>query len=361
MSNKVIIQVAEPGSFRFKQLLWRKVKIRKSLDEICHYMELTLPASEYGKIHKHDKVEVRVSNPYISETEENDKKRRLTTIMVDEVTFSVDTSQKVLTVIGRSPARDIIDSAWYGWCTNQMNLETVANEIVSPFFDAIGIEKLGIDDGTRPHVTRMPTNGPETDPVFSFSWENESPWTKLINEADNQGYIFTSNEAGNLYLMKADGIVRDEGFFLSEGKNIRDIQTTQNGSEQFYEYVVRAAYRESRMRDNTCKNSRKLYINLTDPNIQQEVLDRRAKTEMLRRRENKTLVTVTGWGLSDAQINALGNTYHREIFWNPNFLIPVNIPSVGLNDRLLVSQVEYNADSSIMTSALTLVNPEAYS
>jgi prophage tail gpP-like protein len=101
-------------------------------------------------------------------------------------------------------------------------------------------------------------------------------------------------------------------------------------------------------------------INLTDAAIQDEVLRRRAKTEMLRRRENRTLVTVSGWGLSDQQIKKLGDTNKREIFWNPNFLIPVKIPSIGLNDNLLVSMVEYEADPTIMTCGLTLINPEAY-
>ena len=343
MSSSVIIQAAPAGTERFQQLIWQKVKIRKSLDEICHYMELTVPTSERDKIRKHDKVEVRYYNPLINDS---DSRRRVTTIMVDEVTDTADASQKCLTVIGRSPARDIIDSTWSGECRNQMKLEDVARKIADKFNIV---------------VQRMPTNSPETGPVFSFSWENESPWTKLINEADNQGYIFTSNEAGDLYLWRVATGIRDEGFFLSEGQNIRDIQSTQNGAEQFHEYLVRASWKEAREIDNTCRNNRILTINLTNMDVPEEVLRRRAKTEMLRRRENRTLVTVTGWGLNDSQIRSLGNTIRREVFWNPNFLIPVRIPSVGLDGRLLISQVEYEADPSTMTSALTLVNAEAYS
>jgi prophage tail gpP-like protein len=206
----------------------------------------------------------------------------------------------------------------------------------------------------------MPTDGPETDPVHSFSWDYESPWQKLAAKADDQGYIFTSNEAGNLYLWKVAEEERREGFFLSEGSNIRDIQTTENGAEQFYEYVVSGAGKEARQTDPACKNNRKMFIKLTDLVVSEEILRRRALTEMLRRRENRTTVTVSGWGLNDSQIKALGDTFQKEIFWNPNFLIPVNIPSSGLNGNLLISQAEYQADESSMTSALTLVNPEAY-
>jgi prophage tail gpP-like protein len=101
-------------------------------------------------------------------------------------------------------------------------------------------------------------------------------------------------------------------------------------------------------------------INLTDLMVSEETMRRRALTEMRRRRENRTTVTVSGWGLSDSRIQALGETIRREIFWNPNFLIPVKLPSSGLDGNLLISQVEYQADASSMTTALTLVNPEAY-
>jgi prophage tail gpP-like protein len=358
MSSKVIVLAAPSGGGVFQELAWRKIKIRKSLDEICHTMELEVPAGERNKIHKHDKVEVRYYNRYISEREENDKKRRVTTVMVDEITDVADTGRRGLLVVGRSPARDVIDSAWSDWIIQRRNLEEIANYIVSPFLDAAGIEKFRFEG--RPHVTRMPWDGPETRPVFSFSWDYESPWQKLAAEADNQGYIFTSNEAGNLYLWKVAEEERREGFSLSEGSNIRDIQATENGAEQFHEYEVSGAGKKALQTDPTCKNNRKMFIKLTDPVVGEDTLRRRALTEMLRRRENRTTVTVSGWGLNDSQIQALGDTYQKEIFWNPNFLIPVRIPSVGLSGNLLISQVEYQADESSMTAALTLVNPEAY-
>lgn len=343
MSSKVIINVAEPGSSSFRQLVWRKVIIRKSLDEICHYLEMTLPASEIGKINKHDRVTVRCTNPLFSNSNPDPL---VTTVMVDEVTSTADTSQKTIKVIGRSPARDIIDSAWSGRITGRPKLEEVANTIASQF-------------GIR--AERFPGDKTETGHIAEFAWANESPWTKLINEADNQGYIFTSNEAGNLYLWKVAVTVRSEGFFLYEGQNIREIMYTQNGSEQFNKYVVKGAFGEAEAIDSTCRNKRIKVINLTDMFLQEEVLRRRARTEMLRRRENKTTVTVTGWGLNDSQLRNLGDTYRKETYWNPNFLIPVRIPSLNLNDNLLISQAEYTADPSSMTTALTLVNKEAYS
>ncbi|MDR1174848.1 MAG: hypothetical protein LBK83_05195 [Treponema sp.] len=339
--------------------MWRKIKVRKSLDEICHYMELETPASERSKIHKHDKVEVCVHSEYVTPDDNPKKTKRLTTVMVDAVTDVTDTAQKGLLIIGRSPARDIIDSVWSDRVANLQSLEEIAKTIANPFLEANGIEKANSEDGN--HVQRMPTDSPETKPVYSFSWEAESPWQKLIAAADNQGYIFTSNEAGNLYLWKVAVNKRDEGFSLEEDPNIRSIQITENGAEQFHEYVVKGgSHPSARQIDDTCTNKRILTINLTDPFVDEDTLLRRALTELRRRKDKRITVTVSGWGLSESHIKAWGNTYQKEIFWNPNFLIPINIPSAGLDDKLLISQVEYQADASSVTTAITLVKREAY-
>lgn len=112
--------------------------------------------------------------------------------------------------------------------------------------------------------------------------------------------------------------------------------------------------------DSTCPNKRKLTINLSEFITDQEQLNRRAKTEMLRRRENKITCTLSGWGLTEEQIRKLGGTYHKEIFWEVNLLIPVKLPSCNVNANMLISQVEYTADTKSFSCDVTLVKPEAY-
>ncbi|MDR3173766.1 MAG: hypothetical protein LBU19_05920 [Treponema sp.] len=343
---KVVVRAAPAGGGRFKNLAWRKVRVRKSLDEICHSVELELPAGERGNIHKHDKVEVRLYSPYVTPDDNPDGTKRVTTVMVDELTGLTDTEQNSLLAVGRSPARDIIDSSWSHRIINMQSLEYVAGEVAKPF---------GIT------VLRMPERSPATGPVYSFSWESESPWQKLIAEADNQGYIFTSNEEGNLYLWKVAANKREEGFALDERSNIRNVQITENGAEQFHVYVVKGGGRlPIREYDSTCKNNREMTINLTDLMVSEETMRRRALTEMKRRKYNRVLVTVSGWGLSESHIKTWSSTFRKEIVWNPNFLIPVNLPSCGLSGKLLIPQVEYQADRESMTSTITLADPEAY-
>ena len=112
--------------------------------------------------------------------------------------------------------------------------------------------------------------------------------------------------------------------------------------------------------DDTCNTNRILTIDLTGFGLTEADLQRRAKTEMLRRRENRTTVTVSGWGLTDSQIQNLGSTARRELFWSPNFLIPVRIPSLGLSGNLLIAEVEHEASAESMQSMITLVRREAY-
>jgi prophage tail gpP-like protein len=350
--SKVIVRNLTTGS----ELLWRSIKIKKSLDEICHSLELEIPPSERLKVKRHHKLEVRCKNNLVKDS---DGERRVTTVLVDEVTSNADVTKHSLTVFGRSPARDIIDSTWSGDFFDPTPLEIIANDIVSPFFDARGIEKFSFQN--RPHVTRIPWTDPETEFVSSFSWNNESPWTKLIDEADQKGYIFTSNEAGNLYLWRVAAGGRNEPFHITEGVNIKNINWKENGSEQFHEYIVIGGDNESvTVEDDTCPGKRTLSIFIDDISVSEDELRHRAITEMRRRKETKTIVTVPGWGLTNEQIKSLGETNGMEIYWVPNILIPVKVPTLGLNDKLLISEVEYTAAADTMSCDITLVNREMY-
>lgn len=337
--SRLIVKNAATGA----ELLWRHIKIKKSLDNICHTLELEIPPGERGKVHKHEKIEVRYENNLVKDS---GGKRLVTTVRIDEITASADIAKHTLLVIGRSPARDIIDSTWSGFLLNMTLYEITKN-----ICDKFGIACIGI-----------PTDqGDRTEKVSVFTWENESPWTKLITEADSQGFIFTSNEAGGLYIWQPEGAVRREGFHLTEGRNVKTIEWKENGAEQYHEYIVTGGYGEpASIIDNTCNNQRVLTIDLTNPGIEPSKLKRRAETEMRRRRENRTTVTVSGWGLTDTQIKNLGETIRKEIFWVPNLLIPVSMPSLGLDANLLIAEVEQEADGETMSSTITLVNREAY-
>lgn len=339
--SKIVVNAAPAGTRNFKPLVWNKIQITKSLDEICHSLTLELPVSQRTNIAVHDKVEVRFYNKYITH---NNGNLRVTTVLIDEITDTTDNGRKYITVLGRSPARDIIDSAWTGKAGGS-DLLTVAKSIAGQF-DII--------------VDHLPRGQNNTETVSSFEWDCESPWTKLLNAADNQGYVFTSNEAGNLYLTKSGRDAEQWHFILAEGANIKSVETTEAGAEQFHEYVVVSSGVQGSAIDGRCKNKRILTLNLSDFNLDQEKAKRRALIELYRRRKRTTKVTVSGWGLTDEQIKSFDSTEEKELFFNPNFLIPVYIPSVGIDGKMMISEVEYRAEPTAFDCTVSLVNPEVY-
>jgi prophage tail gpP-like protein len=345
--SRIIVKNVTSG----RELLWRHIKIKKSLDDICHTLELEIPAGEYAKVNKHDRITVRYVNSIVREPH-----GQVTTVLVDEITSSADVSKHNILVIGRSPARDIIDSTWSGFLINNPNarepltLFKITEEIAGKF----GIGCINI-----------PTNrGDPTKTVYSFIWNDESPWTKLVAEADSQGFIITSNQDGNLYIWRPEGAVREaEKFFLAEGRNIKTIEWKSNGAGQYHEYILTGGIGDPvSVFDDTCNNSRVLTIPLTNPTVWNTDCLYRAEIEKRRRKEDRVTATVSGWGLTDAQIQrnlgtALGG---KEIFWTPNLLIPVSMPSLGFRANLLIAEVEQEAGVDTMSSAITLVKREAY-
>ena len=94
MSRKIVVKNTTTN----KALVWRHIFIRKSLDSICHTLELELPPTERTGVHKHDKLEVRVPNPVMNDSEEAGG-WRVTTVLVDEITAQVDGQNHSLTIL----------------------------------------------------------------------------------------------------------------------------------------------------------------------------------------------------------------------------------------------------------------------
>lgn len=351
--SEVAVAVWNSKTNNYANVSWRRVMVRKSLDEICHYAEVEIPESERSLVHKHGIMQVRYISQYITESKDAYGGRYgfhpVTTVYIDEIDEETEKNTRGIIVSGRSAARDIIDSKWSGTMLGQPTLLDV-------------LRKVGGDVGFESSdITCLPTNkGDMTKTVFSFSWENESPWAKLLTVADAQGFIITSNQLGGLYIEQPARGVCNWGFAIEEGVNVRHPRRSESGAEQFHEYIVNGSGNQGTAIDSTCPNKRILTINLSEFITDQEQLNRRAKTEMLRRRENKITCTLDGWGLTEEQIKKLGGTYHKEIFWEVNLLLPVKLPSCDVNANMLISQVEYTADTKSFSCDVTLVKPEAY-
>jgi hypothetical protein len=96
---------------------------------------------------------------------------------------------------------------------------------------------------------------------------------------------------------------------LTEGLNIKSVEWTENGAEQFHEYIFKGGPGEPAVViDSSCKNNRILTVDITSPEFNTEKLRRKAETEMRRRKETRIMAAVSGRGLEDEQLRRLGET-----------------------------------------------------
>jgi prophage tail gpP-like protein len=329
---------------------WTRVYVRKSLDEICSYIEVETSPLDRTKIRAHDGIQVRYTNDYMQKQQDpRQQSRPVATGFIDEIDLEISAKRRSLVVNGRSAARDIIDSSWSGSISNQ-TLLAVVREIAKP--DGVNVWHMPTT------VNKVPFDG--TKLVTDFSWENESPWQKLIQEADNQGYLITSNQLGELYVWPVASGSRPEPFSLEEGSGIISIKDHESGAEQFNTYVFKGDSKEVTKYDTGCRTKRRLTVNLTGKTMDDAALDRRIKTEMLRRRNRRITIGLYRWGLAEPVLEKMGDINQKEVLWEINFFAPVKMPSLDINARMLVSQVEYRADPKALSCEVQLSNPEAY-
>lgn len=324
---------------------WSRVYVRKSLDEICSYIEVETSPLDRSRIHTHDKIQVRYWNDYmLRQPDPKNQTRPVATCFIDEIDLEVSAKRRSLVVNGRSSARDIIDSTWSG-SISSAKLLAVVKEVAKPY----GVK-----------VWHMPTSSDGTKLVTDFSWENESPWQKLIQESDNQGYLINSNQLGELYVWPVATGSRPEPFSLDEGRGTISIKDRESGAEQFNTYIFKGDSKEVTKYDTGCRTKRMLTVNLSDRTLDEAALQRRIQTEMLRRRNRRVTVGLRNWGLSEAILERMGNLKEKEVLWELNFFTPVKVPSLELNTSMLVSQVEYRADPKALTCDVQLSKAEAY-
>lgn len=327
-----------------QEITFLSFNIRKSIDEICHYGEIKIPFAERDKVNKHNTIKIMYETPSL-------KSRPLTTLYIDEITTTINNTEKSVTVIGRSPARDIVDSS-YSATIPEGSLLKVVSAICNDF----GITAIHY----LPNIDPSPN-------IPSFNFENESPWTKILSTAENNDYSIASNQAGNLYVFdKKQYIANNANHKFIEGVNIKSIEYTQNGAKQFAKYIIKGNGKEITKTDNIDSTSKRvLTINLTDALISEKEIETRAKSELKRRRENILVITVSGFGLTDAQIKSLasgvsggvlGKDYQREVFYEVKQEVSVNIPSLNMKGFMTIKDVKYTASNTDFYSTITLVD-----
>lgn len=320
------------------------LQIRKSIDEICQSATINCPFGEFKKVKKHDKIFIKAVMDW------NKDERALCYILVDDITATINASEKSMSIVGRSYARDIVDSSDSGeveGCT----LVQIVQKVASKYNPNIKVQ-------------HYPTDIDESPVIEYFEWENESVWQRLLTTAENNGYAIASNNASGLYVWKRETNLANNSLSklkLIEGVNIVSASLNRKGYEQFNKYCVKGNYEDTEKIDATCKTKRIHTLQFTDEYISSKELETRANAELKRRKSDELTVEVKGFGLSDETITKekIANKSQVEVFYEPKQLIPVIIPSFDIDKSMIVKDVSYSLNNNDFSSSLTLVSEGA--
>ena len=64
--SEVAVSVWNSVKKEYEDITWKRVMVRKSLDEICHYAEVEIPESERSRVKKHAIMQVRFISEFIT-------------------------------------------------------------------------------------------------------------------------------------------------------------------------------------------------------------------------------------------------------------------------------------------------------
>lgn len=326
-------------NIKTNRIKFHSLTIKKSIDEICHSAEIVCPLSELKKVKRHNKIFIKALIDW------NKEERAITYILVDDISATLNSREKRMTIVGRSYARDIVDSIDSGRIEAAKLTEVV--------------EKIAQKYNSDIKVSHYPTNADSSPNIQSFTWENESVWQKLLTIAENNGYAISSNQRSGLYVWKRDtNLANNANHKFIENKNIVSAALNKRGYEQFYKYSVKGNYNTTEQIDFSCKTKRIYTLNFTDENISKKELQTRAASELMRRKTDELTIELNNWGLSDKEIEIkkIENKSQVEVFYEPKQLIAVKIPSFDIDKNMIIKDVTFNLSTDSFSSSVILVD-----
>lgn len=335
------MQVKVYAGSRKTLINYTSLKVRKSIDEMCHTAEIACPLTELKKVKKHDVINIKM-------VMWNKDERNVTTTLIDDISATLNNTQKQMTIMSRSFARDIVDSSDSGRIEGGTLVEVVKN-IAQKYNKKIAVE-------------HYPTKIDASPQIASFTWENESVWQKLLTVAENNSYSIASNQASGLYVWeKKQYLSSIPNHQLVEGVNIKSASLNKRGFEQFNCYRIKGNYAVSEKKDSSCDTKRVFTLFFTDENISAAELERRALSEIARRKTDELSISVHGWGMHEKEIEKLKimNDSLIEVFYEPKQKIKVKLPSFDINSEKVIKSVELILSNNEYSANLILVDEGA--
>lgn len=314
---------------------WQEVRIRMSLEQIADSFELTLTErwSEAGVVRPVKPGEsalIKVGDELVL------------TGYVDDVLPDYDATTHTIVASGRSKTADLVDCSDQDTRLDGLTLVQIATRLAAPY----GIEVVDTVGVTKP--------------FREFALEDGQPISEALERAAQiRGVRIVTDAQGRLVITHA--VQRQVQTPLALGGNIRRGSGTFSDRDRFNEYVVvgqtpgtdawngaQASGPKSRAMDPRVRAPRKTLIVCDTP---ADAADCKERAELEARMR---------WAKGRGITYSVGGWRHEQGVWRPGDLVLVQDAFMGLNERLLVSEVQLIESEGGRTSELRVCPPEAF-
>ncbi len=330
MIDPVTLQI---GSQRHQG--WQEVRIRLSLEQIADSFELTLTErwSEAGPVRPVTPGEactVSVGDDLV------------VTGYLDEVLPDYDAESHTIVARGRSQAADLIDCSGTDKRFDGQTLVQIATALAAPY----GIEVIDTVNATKP--------------FRAFALEDGQPIAEALERAAQiRGARIVSDAQGRLVIVHA--VQREIRTPLALGVNIRKGSGVFSDRDRFNEYIVegqtpgddnwngeQAASPRGSAMDPRVRKPRTTLIVCDTP---ADGADCAARAELEARMR---------WAKGRGVTYTVGGWRHEQGVWRPGDLVPVRDAYLGLDELLLISDVQLIEDDQGRRAELRVAPPAAF-
>lgn len=264
---------------------------------------------------------------------------------VDTYGINLTPGSRNLTIGGRDRTADLVDCSHIGASDfNDLGIKEIAEQLCAPF----GIKVLnpdGVDLGSK---------------FSKFTIrQGEKVFEALNRAAKQREIILLTSTHGNLILTKRAN--KRAGTELVEGVNMTLTGANFDNTERFRDYTVKgqqpgvladvnlASASKASARDLGIKRYRPIII-INDNSSDVDACQKKANHENSFRSAKgfRISVSVLGWKKEDGNL------------WDINELVPVQARSIGINETLLIKDVNYVISENGRTCDLDLVRKDAF-
>ncbi|MBK5146003.1 phage tail protein [Budviciaceae bacterium BWR-B9] len=271
---------------------------------------------------------------------------------IDRWSSMIDKSRHEVNATGRSKCQDLVDCSaeWENNVISQSTALQICQKLAKPY--GIDVTSDIADMGIVPQ--------------FTLNWGESSQ--EVIDRITRwAALLYYDLPDGNLYLTRvgdrkaASGVAQginienaiydsgiDERFSDYIGVSMSLTPVMESTSDAGYSSITKASAQDPEVASMRYRN--RIIIVESTLNVNDRAQDC-IDWEMNRRygRSKVLQVTVDSWRDSDGKL------------WEPNTLIPITIPTFGLNDELwLLAEVTYLKDENGTTSRMVLMPPAAF-